>query len=68
MNRWIVGLALLALAACATAPEPRPPNVILIMADDVGIEGFSCYGSTSYSAPNIDRLAREGIRFTQCHS
>jgi arylsulfatase A-like enzyme len=38
------------------------------MADDIGIEGFGCYGGTSYDTPMIDALARDGVRFTQCHS
>jgi arylsulfatase A len=44
------------------------PNIMLIMADDIGIEGFGCYGGTSYDTPVIDALARDGVRFTQCHS
>ncbi len=40
------------------------PNIILIMADDVGIEGLGCYGGASYKTPNLDRMAAEGIRFT----
>jgi len=44
------------------------PNIVLIMADDIGVEGFSCYGGTSYETPVIDGLAREGVMFTQCHS
>lgn len=44
------------------------PNIILIMADDIGIEGFGCYGGTSYQTPNIDRLATEGLRFTHAYS
>ncbi len=46
----------------------RPPNIILIMADDIGIEGFGCYGGTSYQTPNIDRLAAEGLRFDHAHA
>lgn len=38
------------------------------MADDLGIEGLSCYGSESYGTPNLDRLAEEGIRFTHAYS
>jgi arylsulfatase A-like enzyme len=68
------------LAGCVALREPAPdesalskpparrPNIILIMADDIGIEGFGCYGGTSYGTPVIDALAREGVRFTQCHS
>lgn len=44
------------------------PNIILIMADDIGYECFGAYGSQSYKTPNIDRLAAEGVRFTHCYS
>jgi arylsulfatase A-like enzyme len=51
-------------------PEPHPdrPNIILIMADDLGYEGLSCNGGGSYRTPNLDELARTGIRFTRCFS
>ncbi len=48
--------------------ESRPPNILLIMADDIGIEGFGCYGGTSYETPNIDLLAGEGLRFTHAYA
>ncbi len=44
------------------------PNVVLIVADDLGVECLSSYGGTSHSTPNIDRLAQEGMRFTHCFS
>ena len=44
------------------------PNILLIMADDVGIEGFGCYGGSSYSTPYIDKLAKDGMRFTHAYS
>lgn len=44
------------------------PNILLIMADDVGIEGLGCYGGTSYKTPNLDRMAAEGLRFTRAYS
>ncbi len=44
--------------------ENRKPNVIVIMADDLGYGDLSCYGTKSFSTPNIDRLAAEGRRFT----
>ena len=50
------------------ASEGSKPNVLLIMADDVGIEGFGCYGGTSYRTPHIDKLAKEGLRFTHAYS
>ncbi len=53
--------------ACAGAEVP-PPNVVLIMADDVGYECFGCYGSQQYHTPNIDSLADQGLRFTHCYA
>ena len=46
----------------------RPPNVVLIFADDLGYGDLGCYGATKVQTPNIDRLAREGRRFTDAHS
>ena len=43
------------------------PNIILIMAEDMGYEVPTANGGQSYSTPNLDRIAREGMRFTQCH-
>jgi arylsulfatase A len=51
----------------AIAAEYRP-NIILIMADDIGYECFGCYGSEQYSTPHIDRMAERGTRFTHCYS
>ncbi len=45
-----------------------PPNVILVMADDVGYECFGAYGSRQYRTPRIDQLADAGVRFTNCYS
>jgi arylsulfatase A len=44
------------------------PNIIFIMADDLGYEGLSCYGSKSYSTPELDKLAETGIKFNFCYS
>lgn len=51
----------------ATTAE-RPPNVVLIMADDMGYECLSAYGSTSYQTPVLDSLAANGVLFSQCVS
>lgn len=48
----------------STADEPRKPNVIVIMADDMGYGDLSCYGANDFETPYIDQLAAEGIRFT----
>lgn len=52
----------------AHAVQGAPPNVILIMADDIGYECFGCYGSKQYKTPAIDKLAKEGVRFTHCYA
>ncbi len=44
------------------------PNILLIMADDLGIEGLGCYGGDSYPTPRLDQLAEEGMRFTHGYS
>ncbi len=65
MIKYIL-LSLLGLASTIKADDQ--PNIILIMADDLGIEGLSCYGGTSYQTPNLDKLASEGMRFTHAFS
>ena len=50
------------------AVAQRQPNVILIIADDLGYGDVSAYGQTSVQTPNIDRLARGGISFTDGHA
>jgi arylsulfatase A-like enzyme len=52
----------------SAADSARPPNVILIVADDVGYGDLGCYGATKVKTPNLDRLAKEGMRFTDAHS
>lgn len=65
-------VALISLPRAVTAQQNRhlqqQPNVILIMADDVGWEAFGCYGGEDYATPNIDALAASGIRFNHCYS
>jgi arylsulfatase A len=55
--------ALLGVLACGQA-SAAPPNVIVIMADDLGYGDLSCYGATAVKTPHIDRLAAGGMRFT----
>jgi arylsulfatase A-like enzyme len=62
--RMTVMLAL--VTSIASAAER--PNIVLIYADDLGYGDTSCYGATAVGTPNIDRLAREGLRFTDAHS
>jgi arylsulfatase A-like enzyme len=57
----------LALAAAAFAQSPKP-NIIFILADDLGYGELGCYGQKLIQTPNIDRLAAEGMRFTQFYA
>ena len=58
-------LSLVACLVVATIAVADQPNVIVIMADDLGYGDVSCYGATELATPNIDRLADGGLRFTQ---
>jgi len=63
-------LAMIALLSSVASAQPatRPPNIIFILVDDMGQTDLACYGSTFYETPHIDRLAREGVRFTNAYS
>jgi len=54
--------------ADAQQVKTRKPNIIFILADDLGIGEVSCYGADNYKTPNIDRLATQGIRFTNAYT
>jgi arylsulfatase A len=58
-------------AATASAAPPsssRPPNIILFLADDYGIDGVSCYGADGFKTPAMDALAKRGVRFENCYA
>src|SRR5688572_19182892 len=72
MERWwrtvlcfLIGL--LSLALSNAAPQSQP-NVVLILADDLGWTDLSGFGSDLYETPHLDRLARDGMKFTQAYS
>src|SRR6476659_8164388 len=54
--------------AMHTEAQNQKPNIILILADDLGYKSLTCDGSNLYSTPNIDKLAQKGMRFTQCQA
>jgi len=60
--------AIRAMAADETDRTQERPNIIYIMADDLGYADLGCYGQKRIKTPNIDRLAAEGTRFTQCYT
>jgi len=64
--KTIAALALLALVV--PAPAVEKPNFVVILIDDLGWSDLGCAGSDFYETPNVDRLAREGMKFTQAYS
>lgn len=66
-----VGLAAMAMGqarAWAAEGAAEKPNIIFILADDLGLGDVGCYGSDRYKTPNIDALAKGGVRFERCYS
>lgn len=61
-------LALLFILFAVTTSFANPPNIVFIMADDLGYGELGCYGQTKLLTPNIDKIAAEGMKFTQCYS
>lgn len=74
MTKITEALICLTVAVCvataqgAAAPTPERPNIVFILADDIGYGDLSCYGAKLVSTPNLDCLARSGCRFTDAHS
>ncbi|MFR9660442.1 MAG: sulfatase-like hydrolase/transferase, partial [Rikenellaceae bacterium] len=68
-DRVLRGALLIGAAAaagsCAGGKAESLPNVIFILADDLGYGDLSCYGQQNFSTPNIDRMAAEGMQFNQ---
>ncbi len=71
LYRLLLSGLVLMLSVCICAcsqPGSRPPNIVLILADDLGWRDTAVYGSEYYQTPNIDLLAAEGLRFTRAYS
>lgn len=64
---FLAALAAVVLAPAVRAADP-PPNVVYIMADDLGWTDLGCQGSKYYETPNIDRMAKDGMRFTSAYT
>jgi len=64
------GLALDAtrLETAVSQPNDTRPNILFILADDLGWADLSVYGQTEYETPHLDRLAIQGVRFTQAYA
>jgi arylsulfatase A len=61
----LIGLVCGSMSFAADAPKP---NIIFVLADDLGIDGVSCYGADKHQTPNIDALAKTGTRFQTCYA
>ena len=68
MKMFRPACVIILFAFVSTAVAREKPNVIVIMADDIGFECYSGYGSEFYDTPHIDELAATGARFTQAYS
>ena len=69
-RKVVVGVIVFALLGSFSLPVAvaKPPNIILIMADDLGYGDLGCYGQQTILTPRLDEMAREGMRFTQFYS
>jgi len=73
LHRWLssilIGLAVVLSAGPARgADKPRSPNIVFILADDLGAAELGCYGQKKIQTPNVDRMAKEGLRFTNFYA
>jgi arylsulfatase A len=68
MNRLLLAAVLIGPAVLRAADPPRPLNVVVVLADDLGWTDLACYGSDLHQTPHLDRLARDGTKFTQSYS
>lgn len=65
---FLCAALLLTSVSTAHAAEDAKPNIIFILADDLGLDGVSCYGADKHKTPNIDKLAASGTRFETCYA
>jgi arylsulfatase A len=71
MNKLIISFLILfiSISSCQNQPRinevPAKPNIVYILADDLGYGDLSCYGQTHFQTPNLDKMASEGMMFTQ---
>lgn len=64
----VCSVALTVVFGCAAVPRPQTPNIILVLADDLGWKELGSYGQTKIRTPHLDQMAKEGMRFTQFYT
>lgn len=64
----LIALLLAAISLVGAEPSAQKPNIIFFLVDDLGQRDLGCYGSSFYETPNLDRLAKEGARFTDAYA
>src|SRR6516165_7786171 len=64
----LIAISICHQAKASAPPDSQAPNVLLIVVDDLGYGDLGCYGSKQIRSPGIDRLAREGVRLTDCYA
>ena len=68
MNKNLLWAMMPLMSACGSQQEEQKPNIIYIMCDDLGYNDLACYGQQYINTPNLDRMASEGMRFTQAYA
>ena len=66
---WLTGVGMICLPTLAGAKQNvQQPNILFILCDDMGYGDLACYGQPYIHTPNIDQMAKEGMRFTQAYA
>ena len=66
---WLTGVGMICLPTLVCAKQNvQQPNILFILCDDMGYGDLACYGQPYIHTPNIDQMAREGMRFTQAYA
>ncbi len=66
--QWLLFAIIICTLPFFTCAQPGKPNIIYMMADDMGFADLSCYGRKDYQTPNIDKLAAQGVKFMNAYA
>src|ERR1051326_8657474 len=68
MRTCFIAVLLLTLVPANTFAQDRKPNILSILCDDLGYGDLGCFGHDAIRTPNLDKLAAQGMRFTECYA